>query len=306
MNPTPCYAAVLLLLSFCLAPLTAAHAAQPGDAQPAAPAPGAATPEQAMDPSLPTLFLVGDSTLKSNAPQRGWASEVGAFLDTTKINIANRAIGGRSSKTFIHEGRWDKVLAELKPGDFVVVQFGHNDQAKFDDPKAKGRPSLPGEGEETGELTKSDGTTETVHTFGWYMRKYGSDARAKGATAIFCSMVPHKDWTPDGKIKRGERNYHVAWTRNAAAAVGAIYIDLNEIAAIALEKLGRSEVDKLFADARTHTSPEGAKLNARCFIAGMKALDNNPLAPYLNAEGEAVERADKAFAVPATTAAAAD
>lgn len=250
--------------------------------------------------AVPTLHLVGDSTLRSEAPLRGWASEVAAFLDPARIRVANRAIGGRSSKTFLHEGRWQKVLDELKPGDLVIVQFGHNDRLRFDDPAGKGRPSLPGEGEETGELKKPDGTTETVHTFGWYMRRYGNDTRAKGANAVFCSMVPHKDWTRDGKIRRPERIDHVAWTRNAAAASGAAFVDLNEIAAIALERIGPGpEVDRLFGDPRTHSSPEGAAFNARCFIAGMKALDPNPLEPYLNAAGRAVPPAPKAHAIPA-------
>jgi hypothetical protein len=62
-------------------------------------------PEMPANPALPTLFIVGDSTAKSNAPLRGWGSEIGAFFDPTKINVVNRAIGGRSSRTFITEGR---------------------------------------------------------------------------------------------------------------------------------------------------------------------------------------------------------
>src|SRR3954469_25489674 len=76
------------------------------------------TPEKVLNPKLPTLFIVGDSTLKSNAPLRGWGQELGQFFDPNKLNVVNRAIGGRSSRTFQNEGRWDKVLAELKKGDF--------------------------------------------------------------------------------------------------------------------------------------------------------------------------------------------
>src|ERR1700722_14131112 len=83
--------------------------------------------QTAANPNLPTLYVVGDSTARNNEPLRGWGSEIGAFFDPAKINVVNRAIGGRSSRTFMTEGRWDKVLAELKPGDFVLVQFGHND-----------------------------------------------------------------------------------------------------------------------------------------------------------------------------------
>lgn len=247
-----------------------------------------AAPPSPINPKLSTLFLVGDSTLKSDAPLRGWGQEIGAFFDPARINVVNRAIGGRSSRTFQNEGRWDKVLAELKPGDFVLVQFGHNDVGRYDDPRAKGRPSLGGEGEETAEVTKTDGTKEIVHTFGWYMRRYGRDARARGATVVFCSMIPHKDWK-DGKIARGERDSFVRWTANAARTTGAAFLDLNEMVAQEYEKLGPEKVETFFADRRTHTSPAGALLNARFVVAGLRALPRAPLDRYLSDRGRGVE-----------------
>jgi lysophospholipase L1-like esterase len=243
--------------------------------------------ESAARKDLPTLFIVGDSTLKSNAPLRGWGQEIGTFFDTTKINVVNRAIGGRSSRTFLAEGRWDAVLKELKTGDYVLIQFGHNDAGKYDDPAAKGRPSLHGDGEETATVTRADGTKETVHTFGWYLRKYGTDAKAKGATAIFCSMVPHKDWK-DGKIRRGERDSFVKWTADAARNSGALFIDLNEIIARGYEKLGESAVEGFFGDKRTHYNIAGAKFSAAAVISGLKALHPDPLGKYYSKAAEAV------------------
>src|SRR5436190_6031372 len=250
------------------------------------------TPSQIRDPKLPTLFVVGDSTLNSNAPLRGWGQELAQFFNLSKINVVNRAIGGRSSRTFQNEGRWDKALAEMKKGDFVLIQFGHNDVGKYDDPAAKERTSLHGEGEETVEVTKLTGTKETLHTFGWYMRKYGSDARAKGATAIFCSMVPHKDWQ-DGKIARKESETFVKWTANAAKATGAAFINLNEIVALEFERLGVEKVAPLFGDARTHATPAGALLNARMVVAGIRALKRPHLQKYLLDPGKAVEPGPK-------------
>ena len=107
------------------------------------------TPAQVRDPKLPTLWIVSDSTLNSNAPLRGWGQELGQFFDQTKLNVVNRAIGGSSSRTFQYEGRWDKILSELKKGDFVIVQMGHNDVGRYDDPAAKDRGSLHGEGDES-------------------------------------------------------------------------------------------------------------------------------------------------------------
>ncbi|HYJ90187.1 MAG TPA: rhamnogalacturonan acetylesterase [Pyrinomonadaceae bacterium] len=255
------------------------------------------TTEKPIDPKIPTLFVVGDSTVKSDAPLRGWGQELAQFFDLKKINVVNRAIGGRSSRTFQNEGRWDKVLADLKPGDFVIIQFGHNDVGRYDDPAAKDRPSLHGEGDETVEVTKQNGTKETVHTFGWYMRKYGNDAKAKGASVIFCSMVPHKDWD-NGKIVRNESATFVKWTENAARASGAAFINLNEEIALKFEKLGTEKVESLFADKRTHSTPAGALLNAEAVIACLKTLKRPNLSRFLSEKGQRVERAP-AFVIDA-------
>src|SRR5258706_614463 len=248
--------------------------------------------ESAINPNLPTLYIVGDSTLNSNAPLRGWGQELDQVFDLTKINVVKRAIGGRSSRTFQCEGRWDRILAELKKGDFVILQFGHNDVGKYDDPAAKDRPSLHGEDDAIAEVTRLDGKKELVHTFGWYMRKYGSDARSKGATMIFCSMVPHKDWEND-KIVRKESETFVKWTANAAKATGAAFIDLNEIVALEFERLGPEKVAPLFGDARTHSTPAGALLNAEMVISGIKALKQPNLKRYLSQKSKAIKQASK-------------
>jgi lysophospholipase L1-like esterase len=253
------------------------------------------TPAQIRDPKLPTLWIVGDSTLNSNAPLRGWGQELAQFFDLSKINVVNRAIGGRSSRTFQYEGRWDKLLSELKKGDFVILQFGHNDVGQYNDPKSKDRPSLHSEGEETAEATRLDGKKEIVHSFGWYMRKYGNDVRERGATMIFCSMVPHKDWDSSGHIIRKEREKWVTWTANAAVATHAAYIDLNEIVALEFERLGPEKVAPLFGDARTHSTPAGALLNAQMVVSGIRSLKKPDLKKYLSAAGKGISKtsADK-------------
>jgi len=166
------------------------------------------------------------------------------------------------------------------------------DQGEFDRPRQVmvSDVSLHGEGEETVEVTKLNGTKETLHTFGWYMRKYGNDARAKGATAIFCSMVPHKDWQ-NGKIVRKESETFVRWTANAAKATGAAFIDLNEIVALEFERLGVEKVAPLFGDARTHSTPAGARLNAELVIAGIRSLKNPNLKKFLSESGRSIRPA---------------
>ena len=79
-----------------------------------------------------TVFMIGDSTMANKSitggkPERGWGHMLGGFF-TDDIIVDNHAVNGRSSKSFIDEGRWGKVLSRLKPGDYVVIQFGHNDE----------------------------------------------------------------------------------------------------------------------------------------------------------------------------------
>src|SRR5258708_18435264 len=103
-------------------------------AQSAADVPAAPQEKHPLDPKLPTLFVVGDSTANNNTNGgRGWGDPFIGYFDGARINVLNRARGGRSSRTFFSEGLWDKVLQDLKPGDFVLLQFGHNDGGVIND-----------------------------------------------------------------------------------------------------------------------------------------------------------------------------
>src|SRR4051795_3823839 len=100
----------------------------------------------------PTLFIVGDSTVKNSTPgQQGWGDPLIKLFDAKRINVENHAIGGRSSRTFQTEGRWDRILEKAKPGDFVLIQMGHNDGGKIND-DSRARGSIGGLGEETEEI----------------------------------------------------------------------------------------------------------------------------------------------------------
>jgi len=128
----------------------------------------------------PTLFIIGDSTVNNTGQGvQGWGNVIDGFFDKTKINIENRARGGRSSRTFYTEGLWDQVLSKINKGDFLLIQFGHNDGGPIDKEKARG--SLKGVGDETKEIVvEATGKKETVHTYGWYLRKFISDAKSRG------------------------------------------------------------------------------------------------------------------------------
>ena len=239
-----------------------------------------------IQPQRPTLYIIGDSTVRNGSgtgsnDQWGWGSVINAYFDTTRIHIENQAIGGRSSRTFLTEGRWDRILTTLKPGDFVMMQFGHNDGGAIND-TSRARGSIRGIGNETEEidnmLTKKH---EIVHSYGWYMRKYIDDTKAKGAVPIVCSLVPRNVWK-NGSVERGTESYG-KWAMESATSEGAFFIDLNEIVARKYEAAYTEETLKkeFFTTDHTHTNLAGAKLNAASVIEGLSQLKDCRLAQYV-------------------------
>jgi lysophospholipase L1-like esterase len=220
---------------------------------------------------LPTLFIIGDSTVNNHtAGLMGWGDPIASLFDKTKITVDNRARGGRSSRTFYTEGLWNLVLSALQPGDFVLMQFGHNDGGSLTEDRA--RASLKGSGDESQEVTMAaTGKQEVVHTYGWYLRRYIVGAKSKGATPIVLSPIPRNIWK-DGKVVRASRDYG-KWSAEAAKLEDASFIDLNEIVAKHYEELGPEQVKaKYFLEDHTHTTPAGATLNAASVIEGLQSL----------------------------------
>jgi lysophospholipase L1-like esterase len=240
----------------------------------------AVLPAPSADPYLPTLFIVGDSTVKNRTKGlQGWGDPLAALFDPARIKVENRALGGRSSRTFLTEGLWDKALAGMKPGDFVLIQFGHNDGGPLDSGRA--RASLKGTGDETREVTDpKSGAREVVHTYGWYLRKYVTDAKAKGARPIVVSLVPRNIWK-DGHVARASKDYG-RWAAEAARAGGGLFIDLNELVAKRYEEAGPEKVKSAyFGEDHTHTTPAGAELTAAVLAEAIRGLKDCPLAGFM-------------------------
>ena len=235
--------------------------------------------EQPRDPGLPSVFIVGDSTVRSGGQNGaiGWGERIAQYFDTSRVNIVNHAIGGRSSRTFFTEGRWERVLQQLKAGDVVLIQFGHNDGGRIGDPANKNRASAPGIGPETVTDTRPDGTQEQVHSFGWYMSRYVADAKARGVTVVLLSPVPHRDAWEQGR----DFASFAEWGRQVAAREGALFADLTMTVSEGYRRVGAATVNGFFSDARTHTNDAGARFNAESVVAALKALPANPVAAWL-------------------------
>lgn len=230
----------------------------------------------------PVVFTIGDSTVKNGKDdgsnkQYGWGSLLWQWFDTTRVSVENHALGGRSSRTFITEGLWDKVLAGVQKGDYVFIQFGHNDAGPLNTGRA--RASLRGNADnDTTVVMEATGKEETIHSFGWYMRKYARDVKAKGATPIILSHIPRNNFvTKDSlQIVRNDNGFG-AWCKEAAAMEKVPYIDLNDLVADKYEKMGKDSVQLMFHGDHTHTSRLGAELNAKTVAEGVKLSKNKQL-----------------------------
>jgi rhamnogalacturonan acetylesterase len=181
-------------------------------------------------------------------------------------------------------GLWDKVLAQVKPGDYVMMQFGHNDSSPVND-TLRARGTIRGIGPESEEIDNMiTRKHEVVYTYGWYLRKFINDTRAKGATPIVLSPVPRNSWK-DGRASRNDQDYGL-WTRQVAQQEKVFFIPLNKIIADRYEQEGEAAVRAKYFNTRdhTHTIEAGARVNAGAVAEGIKMDKSFPLNKYLSRE----------------------
>jgi len=193
----------------------------------------------------------------------------------------NRAVGGLSARTFISQGYWDRVLTLVKPGDFVMMEFGHNDASPVND-TLRARGVLPGIGSDSVVIdnlsAKQKG--EVVYTFGAYLPRFVRETRARGATPIINSLTPRKFWS-NGRITRNRSSF-ADWAGQTARQEHVPFVNLTEIASSIMDTMPPARVDSLFGDANLHSSARGAVLNARAVVNGLRALGaDDPLREYL-------------------------
>ncbi|WP_390407402.1 rhamnogalacturonan acetylesterase [Lacticaseibacillus jixiensis] len=223
-----------------------------------------------------TLFIAGDSTaakkLTERRPETGWGECLQGFFDPARVTVDNRALNGRSSKSFIAQGHLKEIEQVIQPGDYMFIQFGHNDQ-KLSDPQ------------------------RGTHAFGDYqdyMRQYIQVAKAHQATPILLTSVTRRKYLADGSTldPQAVGDFPEA-TRQIAQAEGLVCLDMFVETQAFLSQFPPAETTKFFmnfasgvysnypagSDDNTHSRPAGALLNA-WLVA--KALRNSP-SPLRNA-----------------------
>lgn len=223
----------------------------------AGPRPAVRTVEVEKVDDIPTIYIAGDSTSTDQPvePFNSWGQMLTRFFNP-EVAIANHAESGESLRSFIEEHRLAKLMSVIRPGDYLLIQMGHNDQKE--------------KGEGVGAFT----------TYKADLKRYIAEARAHGATPILVTPVNRLTFGPDGTITNSLGDYPAA-VRQAAREEGVPLIDLHSMSKILYEALGPDNAHLAFAgDDTTHHSDYGSYELARCIVEAIKR-DRLPLARYL-------------------------
>jgi lysophospholipase L1-like esterase len=226
-------------------------------------------------PSPITVFLAGDSTLAEKRaekrPETGWGELFQQYFDPARVKIENHAMNGRSTRTFIAENRWQTIVDKLKKGDYVFIQFGHNDQAK-DKPERYTPPE----------------------DFSANLRRMVNEARAKNAIPVLLTPVVRRRFDKEGKFRDAHGEYP-GLTRAVAGELKVALIDMQQASERLVTQYGVEGSKKLFLilqpgesanypnglDDNTHFSPAGAEEIARLAAAEIKQNKAIKLRKYL-------------------------
>ena len=225
----------------------------------------------------PVVFFTGDSTVKNEDKDDnsmwGWGSVAHTVFNTKRCTLVNAAMAGRSARTFMEEGRWEKVYNSIEPGDYVLIQFGHNDMGDIAGGKARADIGCVKDSSHVYRLAK-DRTYKVVYSYGWYLRKFVDDVREKGGNPVIVSMTPRNEW-PGGKMERRPGSC-ATWAKEVAEELDVPFVDMHNLTADYLDhKAGSKEAAaKYYKRDHTHTSRLGAELNAKMFRKGIKKTDS--------------------------------
>ena len=215
------------------------------------------------------IWMIGDSTMANKkpdaAPETGWGMVYNEFV-TENVTVHNHALNGRSSKSFLDEGRWKAVYDSIQPGDYVIIEFGHND-------------------EKPAENLHTDPAT----TYKELLKKYIDEARAKGANPIICSSIVRRQFDGEGHLKDTHGDYIKA-SREIALETKTPFIDMEALTRKEVAELGPEKSKSLYlftkpgeypnhkngvADS-THLNGVGARKFACLFVEEVKT-QNLPL-----------------------------
>ena len=230
------------------------------------------------------IFIAGDSTADENGGHNGKTAGWGKFFaDYITAKLHNHAVSGQSARTFYRDGAWNNLIKEVSQGDYVFIQFGHNDVGG---PNSNPKGAAGGTGDETVTVTVN-GKEEIVHTFPWYIRYFANQVLEKGATPVVLSLTPNFSFE-NGKVVEPSR--FAGFMKLVSDELNIPFIDHYNYIARNWEILGEGYIREhnWFPTDYKHTSPEGADFNAKMVVSAIKCQNIEDLVAVLSAKAETV------------------
>ncbi|THV07520.1 rhamnogalacturonan acetylesterase [Dendrothele bispora CBS 962.96] len=230
-----------------------------------------------------TVYLAGDSTMAKGgggSGTDGWGVSLPQYLN---IPVVNMAVGGESARSYTNNGRFNTLINSVKGGDFVIIEFGHNDAHANPD---NGKQDAVGDGYDiTATVTDAAGNQILIHSFAYYIENAINSIKAKGATAIISSVTPDNIWTGN-TVGTGGR--FVDYAQSIGRNESITYVNHNAYVGQAYDKLGQATVNTFYPNDHLHTSPAGAQVVAQAFVRGLLCTKTSTLIPHVNSAGQAV------------------
>ncbi|KAJ7161419.1 rhamnogalacturonan acetylesterase [Mycena crocata] len=231
-----------------------------------------------------TVYLAGDSTMAlggGGSGTQGWGVPLTQFLT---LRVVNDAVGGESARSFSSEGKFASLISSVKAGDFVIIEFGHNDATSGS--VDNGKQDAVGDGFNiTSTVTAANGTQILIHSFAFYIENAVNSIKAKGAIPIISSVTPDNIWS-ENTIAPGGR--FVTYAHSIGVDTNITYVDHYSYTAQAYNKIGQTAVTAQFYPIdHLHTSTAGALVVAEAFIRGL-LCGTSTLKNFVNAAGKAV------------------
>ena len=237
------------------------------------------------------IFIAGDSTADENGGHNGKTAGWGKFFaDYITAKLHNHAVSGQSARTFYRDGAWNNLIKEVSQGDYVFIQFGHNDVGG---PNSNPKGAAGGTGDETVTVTVN-GKEEIVHTFPWYIRYFANQVLEKGATPVVLSLTPNFSFE-NGKVVEPSR--FAGFMKLVSDELNIPFIDHYNYIARNWEILGEGYIREhnWFPTDYKHTSPEGADFNAKMVVSAIKCQNIEDLVAVLGPKAETVKKYLKYF-----------
>ncbi|CAA7265900.1 unnamed protein product [Cyclocybe aegerita] len=230
-----------------------------------------------------TIYMAGDSTMAKGgggSGLEGWGTFLGQYVT---IPVVNLAVSGRSARSYTEEGRFATIIDTVEPGDFVIIEFGHNDVSAG--AVDNGRQAAVGDDYNGTAIVKTaNGTSIVIHTFNYYVENAINAVKAKGAIPIIASNTPNNSWV-NGAIAAPAR--FVGYSALAASRTGISFVDHYRYTAQSFQSVGEATTNTYFPKDYKHPNPAGANVIAQAFVRGVACVKSS-LAGKINAAGKSV------------------